>query len=273
MKNIKGILIFASKVLFIYLLFYATQIIILGSKNYIPKIYTDLRFIYQTLILPITLIWVIYFSKKWKAEYIIFEYSKIAKKTTLALSLIILFNFIFYFSIKYLTNIHCLFDFSKFPVKLFTITVLIITSLAVVEELVFRKLILNLTYTITKNLYLIAFLNGIIFLLMHSYSFMIDEFSLIWIFGIFSMAFFLSIYVIKYRDLIFPFCFHTFFNISSSLFIENDKYQIIEFSNFEKNGDLLYNSYTMGFALFAIILTIFCLKINLLHYNLKKYYE
>ncbi len=257
MKIIKKIVLFILKILLVLICYYATQLLVLGTKGLISKDYKTFRILFQLLIFPICYLWVNYLSRKWKENLPFVNNKKsVILKILISILIIILFYacYLAYLNIFYSANFIFV-TYNNYPFYNLFLTILTLFALAAAEEILFRKLILNLTLTVTKNVYLVASLNGIIFLLSHFYSFLSGEFEYLWAIGVFSIAIFLSIYVLIYKDLVFPVFFHSLFNLSTSLTIEYDKYKIITFKDYEKHEYIINESSMYILAIFLMILT------------------
>jgi hypothetical protein len=113
---------------------------------------------------------------------------------------------------------------------------------AMVEELLFRDYILHATLKMTQNLYAVAGLNAAIFLLLHFQGFVLGDYTPLWGVGVFAIGLCLAAYVLVFRDLVFPMCFHAFWNISTTLYVEDDKtFNLIKFDHYKVHELLISN--------------------------------
>jgi membrane protease YdiL (CAAX protease family) len=110
---------------------------------------------------------------------------------------------------------------------------LVLGATAAVEELVFRDYLLHSALKVTSNFFAVTAVNAALFVLLHIQGFFIGDYTLLWGLAIFSIGFFLVAYVMVFKDLIFPICFHALWNISSTLYVENDKrFNLVKFDHY-----------------------------------------
>jgi membrane protease YdiL (CAAX protease family) len=110
---------------------------------------------------------------------------------------------------------------------------LVLGATAAVEELVFRDYLLHSALKVTSNFFAVTAMNATFFLLLHIQGFFIGDYTLLWGLGIFSMGLLLVAYVLVFKDLVFPICFHALWNISSTLYVENDKtFNLVKFDHY-----------------------------------------
>jgi membrane protease YdiL (CAAX protease family) len=119
---------------------------------------------------------------------------------------------------------------------------LVLGATAAVEELVFRDYLLHAALKVTSNFFVVTAVNAALFLLLHIQGFFIGDYTLLWGLAIFSMGLFLSTYVLVCKDLVLPICFHALWNISSTLYVENDKtFNLVKFDHYAVHELLISN--------------------------------
>ena len=117
---------------------------------------------------------------------------------------------------------------------------LVLGATAAVEELVFRDYLLHAALKVTSSFFVVTAVNAALFLLLHIQGFLIGDYALLWGLAIFSMGLFLSAYVLVFKDLVFPICFHALWNISSTLYVENDKaFNLVKFDHYARHEFLI----------------------------------
>jgi len=248
----------------IFISYFITQLIVLGTKGLFPKsTNVNILLIYQLLILPLTWLWVNFFIRKMVVNKIIYNnFNHFFTKIIIAFAIVVVIQMLSLFYNYKFNNIDFSIYNNTYPKTKWLIFILMIFSLAFSEELIFRKLIVNLTLKLTENIYLIALINGILFSAIHIGSFINGEFLMIWAIGIVCIGFFNTIYVLKYKDLTFPTALHTFWNISTPLFIEGENYKIIDYVNYDNNEELICNTTIVIMSISLIACSIFFIYYN-----------
>lgn len=119
---------------------------------------------------------------------------------------------------------------------------LMLGEAAAAEELLFRDYLLSATRKATSSFFVLTGLNASFFLLMHVQGFLLGDYILWWGAGIFSIGLFLAAYVLVFQDVVFPICFHALWNISSTLYVENDKtFNLVKFDHYQAHELLISN--------------------------------
>lgn len=156
-----------------------------------------------------------------------------------------------------------------FDVKELIVSILLFTTVAVVEETLFRGYILK-NLMLSFNKYIALIVSSILFSLMHAFNPNVDLFSL---FSLFSAGILLGLSYIYTKNLWFPIALHLSWNLFQTLLGFNvsgqDTYSLIEFTINENN---LTNGGAFGFegsylSVIAQVVTITGIGI---YYNRKK---
>lgn len=141
---------------------------------------------------------------------------------------------------------------------------LLLGAAAAVEELVFRDYILSATQKLTQNFYLLTAVNAAAFLLLHIQGFLMGDYALLWGAAIVSIGLFLAAYVLVFRDLWFPIAFHACWNISTTLYAEDDKtFNLVKFDHYAVH-EVLINDVTAAVCI-SVCLALFALLARQYH--------
>ena len=118
----------------------------------------------------------------------------------------------------------------------------IFSAAVFMEEIFFRGYILSTSQLFIKNIHICCWLNGFLFMLMHSYSFYTGDFVPLWAVAIITIGAFLSYYKVYYGSIVFPIAFHGMWDLMGTLFLEDDvKFGLVRFVDFKSIEFIIAN--------------------------------